>query len=107
MDALADTKPGLLHMRQIIEDDRAGLSPRQVDDNGEPRKDGEGEDMRVAHQTRPQGRHPYRDAQSRGQGEGALPARRADPAIILRVYANVVRTAETAGAGRSALRRFQ
>ncbi|MEU1103632.1 hypothetical protein ABZ408_22085 [Streptomyces tibetensis] len=47
IEALVDTKPGLRHLRQIIEDDRAGLAPRQVDDNGEPRKDGEGKDMPI------------------------------------------------------------
>lgn len=47
IEALMDTKPGLRHLRQIIEDDRAGLAPRQVDDNGEPRKDGEGKDMPI------------------------------------------------------------
>ncbi|MEU7941107.1 hypothetical protein [Microbispora bryophytorum] len=47
IEALADTKPGLRHLRQIIEDDRAGLAPRQVDDNGQPRKDGEGKDMPI------------------------------------------------------------
>ncbi|MFE0570601.1 hypothetical protein ACFW21_00405 [Streptomyces albogriseolus] len=47
LEALVDTKPGLRHLRQIIEDDRAGLAPRQVDDNGVPRKDGEGKDMPI------------------------------------------------------------
>ncbi|WP_406727848.1 hypothetical protein WJ438_29085 [Streptomyces sp. GD-15H] len=45
--ALADTKPGLRHLRQIVEDDRAGLAPRQVDENGEPRKNGEQKEMPI------------------------------------------------------------
>ncbi len=47
IEALTDSKPGLRHLRQIVEDDRAGLAPRQVDDSGAPRKDGEGKDMPV------------------------------------------------------------
>ncbi|MEU1928422.1 hypothetical protein ABZ516_13605 [Streptomyces sp. NPDC019826] len=47
MEALADTEPGLRHLRQVIEDDRAGLPPRQVDDQGQPRKDGEGNDLPI------------------------------------------------------------
>ncbi|MFD8740896.1 hypothetical protein ACFV06_39140, partial [Streptomyces sp. NPDC059618] len=47
MEALADTEQGLRHLRQVIEDDRAGLAPRQVDDQGQPRKDGEGNDLPI------------------------------------------------------------
>ncbi|MET8577235.1 hypothetical protein [Streptomyces sp. NPDC005012] len=47
LDALVDSPAGLRHLRQIIEDDRAGLAPRQVDENGEPRRDGEGKDMPI------------------------------------------------------------
>ncbi|MGW9596912.1 hypothetical protein ACWHLZ_42340 [Streptomyces chartreusis] len=47
LGALTDTKHGLRHLRQIVEDDRAGLAPRQVDETGEPRKDGEQKDMPI------------------------------------------------------------
>ncbi|MFE1937535.1 hypothetical protein ACFW95_45635 [Streptomyces sp. NPDC059474] len=47
MEALTDTEQGLRHLRQVIEDDRAGLAPRQVDDHDQPRKDGEGNDLPV------------------------------------------------------------
>ncbi|MCZ4125387.1 hypothetical protein [Streptomyces sp. H39-S7] len=45
MAALVESDRGLRHLRQAIEDDRAGVTPRQVDDQGQPRKDGEGKDM--------------------------------------------------------------
>ncbi|NYS19554.1 hypothetical protein HFP43_18940 [Streptomyces sp. SJ1-7] len=47
MEALADTEHGLRHMRQVIEDDRADIPPRQVDDQGQPRKDGAGNDLPI------------------------------------------------------------
>ncbi|WP_329300896.1 hypothetical protein OG410_22800 [Streptomyces sp. NBC_00659] len=47
LEALADTESGLRHLRQAIEDDRAGDEPRQVDDQGQPRKDGEGSDLPI------------------------------------------------------------
>lgn len=47
MEALAETEQGLRHLRQVIEDDRADLPPRQVDDQGQPRKDGEGNDLPI------------------------------------------------------------
>ncbi|MGY0463020.1 hypothetical protein ACW14Y_22650 [Kitasatospora sp. cg17-2] len=47
MEALADTEQGLLHLRQAVEDDRAGLAPRQVDAQGQPRKNGAGEDLAI------------------------------------------------------------
>ncbi|MFJ8463068.1 hypothetical protein [Streptomyces swartbergensis] len=47
MEALADTGQGLRHLRQVIEDDRVGLPPRQVDEQGQPRKDGEGNDLPI------------------------------------------------------------
>lgn len=50
IEALTDTKPGLRHLRQIVEDDRAGLTPRQLDDSGEPRKDGEGKEMPISNE---------------------------------------------------------
>ncbi|MFF0397416.1 hypothetical protein ACFYSJ_16905 [Streptomyces sp. NPDC005248] len=50
LEALADTEPGLRHLRQAIEDDRAGDTPRQVDDQGQPRKDGEGVDLPISNE---------------------------------------------------------
>ncbi|MGW2082125.1 hypothetical protein ACWCOW_35295 [Streptomyces sp. NPDC001939] len=47
MEALADTEHGLRHLRQVVEDDRAGHAPRQVDDQGQLRKDGEGNDLPI------------------------------------------------------------
>lgn len=50
MEALADTDQGLRHLRQALEDDRAGLAPRQLDDHGEPRQDGEGSDLPITNE---------------------------------------------------------
>ncbi|MFI2257514.1 hypothetical protein [Streptomyces tubercidicus] len=47
MEALADSEHGLRHLRQVIEDDRADVPPRQVDDQGQPRKDGAGNDLPI------------------------------------------------------------
>ncbi|MFJ4475219.1 hypothetical protein [Streptomyces xanthochromogenes] len=50
LEALAGNERGLRHFRQVIEDDRAGIKPRQVDDHGQPRQDGEGNDLPVSNE---------------------------------------------------------
>jgi hypothetical protein len=47
MADLLEMEVGLLHLRQIIEDDRSGLMPRQVDDQGQVRKNAVGGDLEI------------------------------------------------------------
>ncbi|XIG77419.1 hypothetical protein C1N81_31950 [Streptomyces sp. SGAir0957] len=44
---LLEVEAGLLQLRQIVEDDRAGLKPRQVDGQGQLRKNAVGEDLEI------------------------------------------------------------
>ncbi|MEG8277098.1 hypothetical protein [Streptomyces sp. AHA2] len=47
MQELLETKRGLHHLRQAVEDDRAGLRPRQVDPQGHPEASAAGADIYV------------------------------------------------------------
>ncbi|MFJ4808185.1 hypothetical protein [Streptomyces longwoodensis] len=47
MQELLETEHGLHHLRQAIEDDRAGLRPRQVDAQGHPEPSAAGADMYI------------------------------------------------------------
>ncbi|MEU6421803.1 hypothetical protein [Streptomyces spiralis] len=50
LEELTETAHGLQHLRQAIEDDRVGLKPRQVDAQGQIRKNGAGEGIRLTNE---------------------------------------------------------
>ncbi|MEU6724677.1 hypothetical protein ABZ917_13285 [Nonomuraea wenchangensis] len=47
METLLESDAGLQHLRQVLEDDREGRKPRQVDSQGQPRKNAAGEDLLI------------------------------------------------------------
>ncbi|GLK11142.1 hypothetical protein GCM10017600_45480 [Streptosporangium carneum] len=48
LEALLKTEAGLRHLRQVLEDDRVGLRPRRVNDQGQPLKTAAGADVVIS-----------------------------------------------------------
>lgn len=50
IEELLKTEMGLLHLRQVLEDDRRGLAPRRVDSKGQTIRSATGEDVLITHE---------------------------------------------------------